>query len=149
MEDYKKRMLDELYELRERIVNLSRFINENPEFSKLDAIQKKLMEKQLEQMNGYAECLDARVKKVISWDDVDAYEKNLLYMSPENNLAGDESAIDDIAKIIRFISKLSSTKDRQDALSRLDEAVSSLMKDIGVWMSYIKAEENEQGIQGD
>ena len=140
MEDYKKRMLDELYELRERIVNLSRFINENPEFSKLDDIQKKLMEKQLEQMNGYAECLDARVKKVISWDDVDAYEKNLLYMSPENNLAGDESAIDDIAKIVRFVSKLSSTKDRQDALSRLDEAISSLMKDIGVWMVYLKKE---------
>ena len=145
MEDYKKRMLDELYELRERIVKLSRFINENPEFSKLDTIQKKLMEKQLEQMNGYAECLDARVKKVISWDEVDAYNKNLLYMSPENNLAGDESAIDDIAKIVRFVSKLSSTKDRQDALSRLDEAISSLMKDIGVWMVYLKKESNKDG----
>ena len=145
MEDYKKRMLDELYELRERIVNLSRFINENPEFSKLETIQKKLMEKQLEQMNGYAECLDARVKKVISWDEVDAYNKNLLYMSPENNLAGDESAIDDIAKIVRFVSKLSSTKDRQDALSRLDEAISSLMRDIGVWMVYLKKEDIKDG----
>lgn len=144
MQEYKKRMLDELFELRERVVKLGRFINENPEFGKLDTVQRKLMEKQLEQMNGYVECLEERVKREINWDEMDAYEKNLLYMSPENNVEGDESAIDDITRVVRFINKLSSTKDRRDALLRLEEATGSLLKDIGTWMRYVNTEEDEQ-----
>lgn len=143
MEEYKKRMLDEFNELAERKNKLSMFINADPEFGQLDVVMKSLMEKQLTHMEGYLECLSERVHRLLTWDEIDAYNKNLLYMTPINNIKADCSAIDDIKKVIKFIKSLSVSGDRNEVVRMLAWCVTLLNKDIEVWKSFcnIKSED--------
>lgn len=77
MEEFKKNLLKEFIELKQRRGKLFAFIETDPKFYELDERQRYYMEKQLDYMAGYYECLDARIKDLISWDEIEGYRKDI------------------------------------------------------------------------
>ncbi len=75
MEDFKKMMLDEFMEMKSRKDKLKAFIETNPTFGELDGGQRHLLTKQLEYMSGYYGVLDARVRDLVGWDEIESYNE--------------------------------------------------------------------------
>lgn len=63
--DFEERLLDEKYQLCDKIDKLENFINENPKFKELSEDDKTLMGKQYDAMCIYLKCLEARVTKML------------------------------------------------------------------------------------
>ena len=59
--DYIKRMQEEYNELRERLIKLTEFINNNAKFEQLTGFQKHLLTLQHKFMDGYINCLGTRL----------------------------------------------------------------------------------------
>lgn len=63
--DFEERLLDEKYQLGNKIDKLENFINENPKFKELSEDDKILMGRQYDAMCIYLKCLEARVTKML------------------------------------------------------------------------------------
>lgn len=63
--DFEERLLDERYNLQDKIIKLDTFITENPKFQELDRTDKELMAKQLATMKLYYDFLSKRVTKML------------------------------------------------------------------------------------
>lgn len=72
--DFEERLLDEKYQLCNKIIKLDNFIDVNPKFQELDGKDKELMEKQLAAMKLYYDFLSQRVTKMLKQkiEDYDA-----------------------------------------------------------------------------
>ncbi len=85
MEDFKRRMIVEIRELCDRTNKLDSFINESPIFDELAVHDRELMKKQLECMNGYRDCLNERINRLITSAEIDEFDamqvKNLDFGS--------------------------------------------------------------------
>lgn len=62
---FEERLLDEKYQLGDKIDKLENFINENPKFKELSEDDKILMGRQYDAMCIYLKCLEARVTKML------------------------------------------------------------------------------------
>lgn len=63
--DFEERLLDENYQLCDKIIELDSFIDENPKFNELNRTDKELMGKQLATMKLYYDFLSQRVTKML------------------------------------------------------------------------------------
>lgn len=61
MEEFQKRMVEELQELKDRITKLDAFVHNNPKYEELDKQERILQAMQLGAMTQYASVLTARL----------------------------------------------------------------------------------------
>ena len=130
MEAFKKRLLNEFFELKERRERLLAFIDTNPKFNELDHRQQVYMNRQLDHMTGYQECLDARIKDLISWEDIEAYKKGDIPQTNDDNIIADKSYRMAIDTILQGVKKLPASRERALSITKLQEAIMWLGMDL-------------------
>lgn len=130
MENSKKALLDEFFELSERRERLLAFIDTNPDFGKLDERQQYYMNKQLDHMTYYQECLDARIKDLVSYEEIEAYKRGDPPASKEDNIIADKSYRVAIDTILQGIKKLPQSPERSVAAMKLQEGIMWLGMDL-------------------
>lgn len=130
MEAFKKRLLDEFSELKERRDKLFAFIETNPKFSELDDRQRYYMNKQLEYMTGYCECLDARIKDLIGWDEIEGYKNGLIPQTTEENIIADKECRVAIDVVLQKVKALPESRERSLSITKLQEGIMWLGMDL-------------------
>lgn len=130
MEAFKKRLLDEFFELKERREKLFAFIEVNPKFGELDERQRHYMEKQLEHMTGYQECLDARIKDLIGWDEIEAYKEGLVPQTTGENIIADKECRVAIDEVLQKVKNLPPSRERSLTITKLQEGIMWLGMDL-------------------
>jgi len=130
MEAFKKRLLDEFLELQERREKLLLFIDTNPKFNELGERQCVYMNKQLDHMTGYQECLDARIKDLIDWSEIEAYKNGVPPQTIEDNIVADKEYRVAIDKILQKVKALPPSRERSLAITKLQEGIMWLGMDL-------------------
>ena len=62
MEEYQKRVVDEMFQLKDRVIKLQSFVN-SEKFSALTAEEQDLLLRQLDVMSQYNDILDERIER--------------------------------------------------------------------------------------
>jgi len=131
MEAFKKRLLDEFFELKGRREKLFTFIETNPKFSELNDRQRYYMEKQLEHMTGYQECLDARINDgLVSWDEIEVYKKGIVPQTTEENIIADKECRVAIDEVLQKVKNLPPSRERSLTITKLQEGIMWLGMDL-------------------
>ena len=130
MEAFKKRLLDEFTELNERRSKLMVFIDTDPRFGELDSRQRYYMNKQLDYMTGYSECLDARIKGLIGWDEIESYKEGAVPQTNDENIVADKELRVAIDKILQRVKTLPPSRERSISITKLQEAIMWLGMDL-------------------
>lgn len=130
MEAFKKRLLDEFLELQERREKLLLFIDTNPKFNGLDERQRVYMYKQLDHMTGYQKCLDARIKDLVDWNEIEAYKNGAPPQTVEDNIVADKECRVAIDKILQKVKALPPSRERSLAITKLQEGIMWLGMDL-------------------
>lgn len=130
MEAFKKRLLDEFSELKGRRDKLFAFIETNPKFGELDERQRHYMNKQLDYMTGYEQCLNARIKDLIGWDEIEEYENGLAPQTTEENIIADKECRVDIDAVLQKVKVLPPSRERSLSVTKLQESIMWLGMDL-------------------
>lgn len=130
MEAFKKRLLDEFFELKERRKKLFDFINENTKFNELNERQRYCMEKQLEHMTGYMECLDARINDLIGLDEIEAYKKCPIPQTTDENIIANKECRMAIDQVLQKVKSLPTSRERSLTITKLQEGIMWLGMDL-------------------
>ena len=130
MKAFKRRLLDELAQLRERKEKLERFIEEDQTYGELDSRQRHLLNKQLEYMDGYLNTLDTRVRGIVSWDEIEEYGKKLVPETTEENIIADKECRVEIDNVLQKVKSLQPSRERSLAITKLQEGIMWLGMDL-------------------
>lgn len=130
MEAFKKRLLDEFTQLKERRDKLFAFIETDKKFSELDSRQRHHLTKQLEYMTGYEQCLDARIRDIIGWDEIEDYKNGLVPKTNDENIIADKECRILIDEVLQRVKNFPPSRERSLAVTKLQEGIMWLGMDL-------------------
>ena len=130
MEHFKKQLLDEFVNLKEKRNNLYAFIEANPLFQELDTKQRHYMKLQLDHMTGYLECLDVRIRDIIGWKEIESYVDGKIPETDEENIMADKECRVEIDEVLQKVKKLLPSRERSLTITKLQEAIMWLGMDL-------------------